>query len=159
MLKRGDVGVTVEAWQRMLVSLGYSVKTDCIFGAKTERATWEFQQTCGLPATGVVDHELVRRATMMRANCGKVSTDGKKVEFCICNMCGKSKEPQMVAKGKIRLPESDEHVFDKSALVEIRHVIICSMCAEKIHKTIENKKPGETPAEEIAWMSPTWEEP
>jgi peptidoglycan hydrolase-like protein with peptidoglycan-binding domain len=63
LLKTGSKGSEVEAWQRALKTLGYSIgaygpKKDGVdgeFGAKTAGATKLFQKACGLVETGEVD--------------------------------------------------------------------------------------------------------
>lgn len=55
MLRHGDRGTEVRGWQRWLVSRGYSLEADGIFGPRTEAATRAVQRAAGLPASGVVD--------------------------------------------------------------------------------------------------------
>jgi hypothetical protein len=57
-LRRGDSGVAVEAWQRIL-----GVTADGVFGAATERATRTFQGSHGLVADGVVGPDTWTEAT------------------------------------------------------------------------------------------------
>lgn len=45
----------MQAWQRWLISRGYDLRADGIFGPRTEAATRAVQRAAGLPASGVVD--------------------------------------------------------------------------------------------------------
>ncbi|NJM69747.1 MAG: peptidoglycan-binding protein [Scytonema sp. RU_4_4] len=53
-LRFGDTGSSVRALQRLLVSNGYFVQTDGVFGALTESAVRAFQSSRGLVADGIV---------------------------------------------------------------------------------------------------------
>ncbi|NMG06301.1 peptidoglycan-binding domain-containing protein [Brasilonema sp. UFV-L1] len=53
-LRFGDAGSSVRTLQRLLVSNGYFVQTDGVFGALTESAVKAFQSSRGLVADGVV---------------------------------------------------------------------------------------------------------
>jgi len=57
IIKKGDTGPEVKYIQEILVSFGYKISTDGIFGPGTEMAVKQFQASChGLTATpGVVD--------------------------------------------------------------------------------------------------------
>lgn len=52
--KIGDSGDAVRAVQSQLVSKGYSLTIDGIFGPATERAVKGFQTSCCLTADGIV---------------------------------------------------------------------------------------------------------
>lgn len=52
---RGSTGSEVYQAQALLKGLGYPITVDSIFGPKTEAAVKAFQQSVGLPVTGVVD--------------------------------------------------------------------------------------------------------
>jgi peptidoglycan hydrolase-like protein with peptidoglycan-binding domain len=51
----GNRGSDVQAIQAMLTSKGYSLTFDGVFGTDTRNAVSEFQESRGLPATGIVD--------------------------------------------------------------------------------------------------------
>ncbi|ARV57902.1 hypothetical protein BZZ01_03960 [Nostocales cyanobacterium HT-58-2] len=53
-LRFGDSGNSVKVLQRLLVSNGYFVQLDGVFGALTETAVRAFQSARGLKADGVV---------------------------------------------------------------------------------------------------------
>jgi peptidoglycan hydrolase-like protein with peptidoglycan-binding domain len=53
-LRFGDTGNSVRALQRILVSNGYFVRIDGVYGALTEAAVKAFQSARGLRADGVV---------------------------------------------------------------------------------------------------------
>ncbi|MBW4631995.1 MAG: peptidoglycan-binding protein [Iphinoe sp. HA4291-MV1] len=53
-LRFGNTGNSVRALQRLLVSNGYFVQIDGVFGALTETAVRAFQSSHGLVADGVV---------------------------------------------------------------------------------------------------------
>lgn len=53
-LRFGDRGDSVKALQRLLVSNGYFIKIDGVYGALTEAAVKAFQSGRGLKADGVV---------------------------------------------------------------------------------------------------------
>ncbi|WP_017316937.1 peptidoglycan-binding domain-containing protein [Mastigocladopsis repens] len=53
-LRFGDTGNSVRALQRILVSNGYFVQVDGVYGALTEAAVKAFQSARGLSADGVV---------------------------------------------------------------------------------------------------------
>lgn len=58
MIKRGDKGNVVKAWQSALIKVGFSLPKygiDGDFGAETETATKAFQSKNGLTQSGVVD--------------------------------------------------------------------------------------------------------
>ena len=54
MIKRGSDNSEVKQWQEFLISLGHDLTADGIFGAKTQQATREFQESVGLTADGIV---------------------------------------------------------------------------------------------------------
>lgn len=54
LLRRGSTGVGVRWLQRELVSHGYHLLVDGIFGPKTEQAVRDFQQAAGLKCDGLV---------------------------------------------------------------------------------------------------------
>jgi peptidoglycan hydrolase-like protein with peptidoglycan-binding domain len=53
-LRFGNTGSTVRTLQRLLISNGYFVQIDGVFGALTEVAVKAFQSSRGLKADGVV---------------------------------------------------------------------------------------------------------
>lgn len=53
-LRFGNTGSTVRTLQRLLISNGYFVQVDGVFGALTEVAVRAFQSSRGLKADGVV---------------------------------------------------------------------------------------------------------
>jgi hypothetical protein len=60
-LKRGDSGAAVTQLQKGLVALGFSAGTpDGTFGAATEAAVVDFQQSNNLPPDGIVGADTVR---------------------------------------------------------------------------------------------------
>lgn len=62
-IRRGDQGPAVTAWQRFLISRGYSmVNTDGVFGPNTERATRSFQLVQHLSGDGVVGDKTIAAA-------------------------------------------------------------------------------------------------
>ena len=54
----GNRGADVRAIQAMLISLGYPMTFDGVFGTVTSAAVKDFQVAAGLPATGVVDDRM-----------------------------------------------------------------------------------------------------
>lgn len=52
LLIRGSVGDAVRSLQENLTALGYTVEADGIYGAATEKAVREFQDSYGLGADG-----------------------------------------------------------------------------------------------------------
>ena len=54
LLRRGSTGVGVRWLQRELVSHGYHLLVDGIYGPKTEQAVRDFQQAAGLKCDGLV---------------------------------------------------------------------------------------------------------
>lgn len=54
VLKLGDRGVDVTALQQLLISVGYEVSANGVFGLATNAAVKDFQATHQLPADGVV---------------------------------------------------------------------------------------------------------
>lgn len=54
-LRLGATGDDVVAWQQRLVSLGYALAIDGIFGTETDKATKLLQVVMGVPPTGSVD--------------------------------------------------------------------------------------------------------
>ena len=54
VLRRGDSGEAVRAWQETLCRLGWTLTTDGQFGPTTETRTKAFQRAAGLTADGVV---------------------------------------------------------------------------------------------------------
>jgi peptidoglycan hydrolase-like protein with peptidoglycan-binding domain len=54
VLRTGDRGPAVRAWQEQLVAAGASLGVDGIFGPQTELLTRQFQEARGLPVDGVV---------------------------------------------------------------------------------------------------------
>jgi peptidoglycan hydrolase-like protein with peptidoglycan-binding domain len=52
LLIRGSVGDAVRSLQENLTKLGYTVDADGVYGAATERAVREFQDSYGLDADG-----------------------------------------------------------------------------------------------------------
>jgi peptidoglycan hydrolase-like protein with peptidoglycan-binding domain len=57
----GNRGSDVRAIQAMLISLGYPMTFDGVFGTVTSAAVKDFQVTAGLPVTGVVDDRVWHR--------------------------------------------------------------------------------------------------
>lgn len=56
IIKKGDTGSEVKQIQEMLISHGYKLIADGIFGPGTELALKQFQKSCnGLSVTGIVD--------------------------------------------------------------------------------------------------------
>lgn len=62
MIKRGSDNSEVKQWQEFLVSLGHEITPDGIFGAKTQKATMDFQESLGLPADGIVGKNTYKEA-------------------------------------------------------------------------------------------------
>jgi peptidoglycan hydrolase-like protein with peptidoglycan-binding domain len=54
ILKRGDSGGDVVAWQNILIAQGYQLSADGIFGPATESATKDYQARLEVPADGIV---------------------------------------------------------------------------------------------------------
>lgn len=54
VLKRGNRGNAVKEWQNILKVLGYDISVDGYFGANTEKATKQFQNSYGLIIDGIV---------------------------------------------------------------------------------------------------------
>ncbi len=62
-IRQGSKGSQVERWQFFLVGLGYTfIKADGDFGAKTQRATVDFQEKNGLGADGIVGEKTYIKA-------------------------------------------------------------------------------------------------
>jgi len=57
-LKKGDKGLDVLMLQRYLISQGFDLKADGIFGPITESKVKEYQKIKGLPETGIVTEEV-----------------------------------------------------------------------------------------------------
>lgn len=57
LLKRGDRGTTVRQIQQTLVSLGFSLEIDGVFGPRTQQAVKAFQQRQRLTADGIVGQQ------------------------------------------------------------------------------------------------------
>ena len=58
VIKKGDKGNAVKAWQQALLAAGQKLPkygTDGSFGSETEKATNGFRASVGLPQTGIVD--------------------------------------------------------------------------------------------------------
>lgn len=65
IIKRGSTGSTVTVWQNFLTNIGHSVGgIDGKFGPKTESATKQFQQSCGLVADGIVGERTFAEAAL-----------------------------------------------------------------------------------------------
>jgi hypothetical protein len=76
MLKRGDKGDDVQAWQESLLKMGYSLPNygaDADFGGETEAATRTFQSASKLTASGVVDNPTY--SAMQRAMITEMTKD------------------------------------------------------------------------------------
>lgn len=70
-LKRGDSGAAVTQLQKGLVALGFSAGTpDGTFGATTEAAVVDFQQSNSLPPDGIVGTDTVRLLNAALASKG-----------------------------------------------------------------------------------------
>ena len=58
LCEKGDKGPVVQAWQEVLLSLGYDLPewgADASYGGETESATGALQKDAGLPVTGAYD--------------------------------------------------------------------------------------------------------
>src|SRR3546814_5517655 len=63
ILKRGDRGEAVEAWQIFLTGRGFDPQgVDGRFGPDTEAAVEQFQAVHGLPQTGAIDAATAAKA-------------------------------------------------------------------------------------------------
>jgi peptidoglycan hydrolase-like protein with peptidoglycan-binding domain len=76
MLRRGDKGDDVQAWQESLLKMGYSLPNygaDADFGGETEAATRTFQSASKLTASGIVDNPTY--SAMQRAMIAEMTKD------------------------------------------------------------------------------------
>lgn len=73
-LQFGDQGPRVAELQRQLNRLGYSVPVTGYFGTQTQQALTSFQQTQGLPPTGVADRQTVLALGVAGGTGGDVQT-------------------------------------------------------------------------------------
>ena len=70
ILQEGLTGDDVKAWQKYLVSQGYSIATDGGFGHETKVATAAFQQKYGLSVDGEVGNSTLMCAVQHGFNAG-----------------------------------------------------------------------------------------
>ena len=75
MMRHGDRGTEVRGWQRWLVSRGYDLQADGIYGPRTEAATRAIQRAAGLQASGVVDDATLALSREPEAPPGPDYTD------------------------------------------------------------------------------------
>ncbi len=65
MIKRGDKGGDVVAWQNILATQGYQIQVDGVFGPETEVSTKDYQRRLEVPADGIVgDGTLAAHASL-----------------------------------------------------------------------------------------------
>jgi nucleoid-associated protein YgaU len=69
ILRMGSRGELVERLQRALVSQGFPIVVDCVYGYETESTVRKFQQICSLDIDGVASDETLKRL-------GRVSSSG-----------------------------------------------------------------------------------
>jgi peptidoglycan hydrolase-like protein with peptidoglycan-binding domain len=62
MIRKGNNNEEVRQWQEFLISLGYDLNPDGIFGSKTHQATVEFQASAELSDDGIVGKNTYARA-------------------------------------------------------------------------------------------------
>ena len=65
MIKRGDKGGDVFAWQNILLQQGYQITVDGFFGPETENFTRDYQARLEVPQDGIVgDATLAAHASL-----------------------------------------------------------------------------------------------
>jgi len=81
LLKKGSQGLYVKSWQEFLISVGYDLNPDGIFGEKTRKATSDFQKNNNLADDGIVGEKTIELAKSLgyvdpiTASTGEISIE------------------------------------------------------------------------------------